>query len=676
MRRIPIILGGLLAALLAAPAIAQSAPSLAPPKPAIPTQPADTAAAAEPDVAPAEAPATQTGPLTQADVEAWLDGFMPYAIGRGDIPGAVVVVVKEGHILFERGYGFADVAERKPVDPATTLFRPGSVSKLLTWTAVMQLVEQGKLDLDADINKYLDFKIPPRDGKPITLRNIMTHTSGIEETARALITSNPADAVALNDYVKHWVPTRIFAPGSTPSYSNYATSLAGYIVQQVSGESFDDYIDQHILAPLGMTHSSFRQPLPEALQPLMSKGYKPESDVAQGYEIVNPAPAGSLSASGQDMGHFMIAHLQNGAYGANRILQEATAKQMHETALDMLPPLNRMVLGFYEDSINGHRVIAHAGDTQWFHSDLYLFLDDNIGLFVSFNSPGKEGVAGKIRSALFKGFANRYLPGPNAEGEVDNATATLHAQQMAGVYENSRRNDDGFTTMANLIGQIKVAPDGKGSITVPSITDLAGLPIQWREISPYVWRDINGNDRLAAHVVDGHVQRFSFEPVSPFMVFEPVPWWRSSAWLLPAFWVALGALALTVLAWPIAFFIRRHYGARYALKGRDARAHRWVRIAVLAVFAVLVAATAMLVAMLSNFDLLAPRNDWIVILLRVLALIVFPIGSAVAVWNAWIVLGSHRRWLAKLWAIVLALSCVMVLWVAVAFHLVGVSANY
>ena len=668
MRSIPYLLAGLIACALMAPASAEQAPSLQPPPLVLPVPHAGV-------VASPEIPAPGTHPLVQADLEAWLDGFVPYAIRRGDIPGAVVVVVKDGRILLQKGYGYADVAKRTPVDPGTTLFRPGSVSKLVTWTAVMQLVEQGKLDLDVDVNQYLDFKLPPRAGAPVTLRNIMTHTSGIEEHVRGLITSKPKDAVQIEEYVKQ-VPTRIFAPGTTPSYSNYATTLAGYIVQRVSGQSFDDYIDQHIFAPLGMDHSSFRYPLPAALQPLVSKGYKPGSDEPQGYEIVNPAPAGSLAASGQDMGRFMIAHLQDGAHGSERILGASTARQMHGTALTILPPLNRMLLGFYEDNINGRRAIAHAGDTQWFHSDLYLFPDDGIGLFVSFNSPGKEGVAGKIRTALFKGFADRYLPGPNADGKVDAATAKLHAKQMAGLYENSRRADDSFVALVNLASQVKVVADGKGSISVPSVTDLSGEPIKWREIAPYVWRDINSNDRLAAKVVDGKVQRFSFEPVSPFMVFDPVPWWKSAGWLLPACMAGLAALLLTVLAWPLSALVRRHYGVEYKLSGLDAKAHRMIRITALAVLATTLAASGMLVAGLSNLDLLGPGNDWIVILLRVLALIVLPIGAAISLWNAWVVLRRRHRWPAKVWAVVLALSCMALLWVGVAFHLVRFSANY
>src|SRR3984957_14488652 len=177
------------------------------------------------------APITPTEPntarqLTKEDVDAWLDGYMPYALATGDIAGAVVAVVKDGQIVTERGYGYSDVENKKPVDPKLTLFRPGSVSKLFTWTAVMQLGEQGKLDLDADVNKSLDFQIPPRDGKPITLRNIMQHTSGFEEQIKYIITEDP-NGPGFEELVKRWTPTRVFDAGTTPAYSNYATSVDG-----------------------------------------------------------------------------------------------------------------------------------------------------------------------------------------------------------------------------------------------------------------------------------------------------------------------------------------------------------------------------------------------------------------------------------------------------------------
>jgi CubicO group peptidase (beta-lactamase class C family) len=223
-----------------------------------------------------------TPQLTAEDVNAWLDGFVPISIGKNDIPGAVVVVVKDGQILTSRGYGFADVAKRKPVDPHTTLFRPGSISKLFTWTAVMQQVEQGKLNLDEDVNKYLDFKIPPRNGKPVTLRNIMTHTSGFEEQVMDLIAVDPKKYVPYDQILHRWVPKRVYDPGTTPAYSNWATALAGYIVSRVSGEPFDAYIQRHVFAPAGMKLATFQQPLPANLKPYMAEGYLPGSDKPYG----------------------------------------------------------------------------------------------------------------------------------------------------------------------------------------------------------------------------------------------------------------------------------------------------------------------------------------------------------------------------------------------------------
>jgi CubicO group peptidase (beta-lactamase class C family) len=179
--------------------------------------------------------------LATADLEAFLDGIVPQQLERENIAGATISVVKDGKLLFARGYGYADVANKKPVVAEETLFRPGSVSKLFTWTAVMQLHEQGKLDLDRDVNEYLDFKIPDAFGQPITLKNILTHTPGFEEQVKDLFTTG-AVSPDLGQYVKTHIPTRIYPPGTVPAYSNYATALAGYIVERVSGRPFNDYI--------------------------------------------------------------------------------------------------------------------------------------------------------------------------------------------------------------------------------------------------------------------------------------------------------------------------------------------------------------------------------------------------------------------------------------------------
>src|SRR5580698_2065845 len=187
--------------------------------------------------------------MTAPDVEAFLDGVMPLQLQREDIAGAVIVVVKDGQVLFAKGYGYSDVAKRTPVTTDATLFRPGSISKLFTWTSIMQLVEQKKLDLDRDVNDYLDFKIPATYPQPITLRNIMTHTPGFEEAIKDLIITDAKQVKQLDEYLKAKLPERVFPPGTTPAYSNYATAVAGYIVQRVSGEPFDDYVEHHILHP-------------------------------------------------------------------------------------------------------------------------------------------------------------------------------------------------------------------------------------------------------------------------------------------------------------------------------------------------------------------------------------------------------------------------------------------
>jgi CubicO group peptidase (beta-lactamase class C family) len=678
----PILCGAVLSVLLALPLGAQEA-AITP----APVLPAEAPAAAGPEAAAAapvdahaaaaDAAATHGTPvLTAEDAQAWLDGFLPYALAAGDIAGAVVVVVKDGEVLLQKGYGYASLAGRRPVVPEDTLFRPGSISKLFTWTAVMQLVEQGKLDLDADVSQYIDFEIPARDGKPVTLRQVMTHTTGMEEQIRGLITADPEEITPLGAALKHWVPERIHAPGATPAYSNYATALAGYIVERVSGMTFDDYIERNIFQPLGMDSSSFRQPLPPALLARMSNGYSKASDAQpKEYEFISLAPAGSLASTGSDMARFMIAHLQDGAYRDARILQAGTAQAMHSTGQASVGPLNRMMLGFYETSVNGHRAISHGGDTQWFHSDLQLFLDDGVGLFVSMNSSGRDGATGNIRYALSRGFADRYFPAAAATAKgVDEAEAKQHAQQIAGTYTSSRRPQSNILSLANLLGPIKVVANEDGTISVTAALGAGGAPKTWREVSPYLWQDTTSTDRLAADVVDGKVTRFSMEPYAPIMVFERLSTWNALA--LPLLAASLVVLLLTVLAWPVSALVRRYYGAPYRLHGTDARMHRLVRIAALLVLLVAGGALGLVVAMLSKLEMTSPGNDGLIIALRLFATVVLPLGAVIATWNAWHVLRGRRRVLAKLWAVLLALACLFVLWIGFANHIIGFGANY
>jgi hypothetical protein len=335
-----------------------------------------------------------------------------------------------------------------------------------------------------------------------------------------------------------------------------------------------------------------------------------------------------------------------------------------------------MLLGFYEQNYNGRRIIGHGGDTQWFHSNLHLFLDDNVGVFFSVNSGGKAGASGDIRNALFEQFADRYLPGPTFDGKVDEKTAAEHAQMMVGIYENSRRMESSFFSLLGLAGPIKVMANEDHTISVPMATNLAGVPIKWREVEPFVWRDVEGENLLSAEVKDGRVVRFSFDGLSPFMVFEPTPASKSPGWLLPALVAGLIALLLTSLAWPVSALVRRHYGVPYRLEGQDAKAHRWIRIAATAAVVLCVAWGATVGMMMSDFSLLSSSTDGWIWLLRLLSIVVFLGAAALGVWNAMVVVRGARKWYAKLWAVVLALALLVLLWVAIAFHLIAFNVNY
>ncbi|SFK40054.1 serine hydrolase domain-containing protein [Rhodanobacter glycinis] len=532
-------------------------------------------------------PAADAPALTQQDLGSFFDGLMPYALRRDDIAGGVVVVVKDGKVLFTRGYGYANLATRTPVSSDDTLFRPGSTSKLFTWTAVMQLVEQGKLSLDRDINDYLDFHIPAWHGKPITLRELMTHTAGFEDVTRGLMPASPKD-LDLQRYLKDRLPTRIFPPGKIVAYSNYGCGLAGYIVQRASGEPFAQYIEQHILQPLGMSHSTFAQPLPPALAPLMSKGYLRASDgKPQPFELIDPPPAGAMSTTATDMAKFMIAQLQDGRYGDAQILQPATVRLMHSQQYAPAPGMPGFDLGFYQENRNGLRIIGHAGDTMLFHSDLHLLLDKDVGLFLSFNSAGNPTAGGTLtlRRAIFHAFLDRYFPTPLPVQAPAPLSASADATKVAGWYQTSRRNDSAMR-LFNLLSQFHVAASSDGTLTVsPMLSNDAGEPLRWREVAPLKYREMNGRDRLSFVAdADGHIRYWTTTYIAPVMVFQRVSAARSKGTATPLAGLSLLILLTTLATWGLGCWQRHHYRATLELLPALRRSRLYSRLGALALF--------------------------------------------------------------------------------------------
>jgi CubicO group peptidase (beta-lactamase class C family) len=607
--------------------------------------------------------------LTPADVQAWLDGLMPTALNEALVPGAVVLILKDGQPLAQKGYGVANWQRQTPVDPQSTIFRLGSISKLFTWTAVMQLAEQGRLDLDADVNRYLDFRIPVKDGKPQTLRTILTHTTGFEETNRDLVTFD-GPAPRLDEWLTKYLPPQKFATGSTPDYSNYAAALAGRVVERVSGQSFDDYIEQHIFAPLGMTHSTFRQPLPAGLKNQLATGYLTREEPGQGFETVNAPPCGALSSTAADMGRFMQAYLQEGRLGNAQILKPETVRLMHTTVTRAFPDLNGMALGFYQHDVNGHRSVAHGGDTIYFHSDMVLFPDEHLGIFMSVNAAGKDGEGGRLRDRVFQEFADRYLPAPAAPAApARSSTAHAHDDLIAGNYAATRGSYSNFLSLLSVLSPMTVVAKDNGTIEL----DLGNDVRTYAETAqPFLWQQVGGKDKLQAIVKDGRIARWSVDALAFALVYEPIGGLAGTPAMLPLLGAALAVVFLTTLAWPAAAFARRYYRTPAPPAGREARSLRWVRVFGLLAAVALCAWAGVFAWLGANYTDIPVA----VFAAQALSLAGFAGGLAAALWRARVVFApGHGRW-ARAVAVLWVLAFAGLLAVGIDDHLLGFNPNY
>ncbi|MEM7098077.1 MAG: serine hydrolase domain-containing protein [Pseudomonadota bacterium] len=425
---------------------------------------------------------------------AYLDGVVSAQFNDYQLAGVTLAVVKDGGIVTKRGYGYADLVSKEPVDPDRHLFRPGSVSKLFTWTAVMQLVEQGKLDLNAPIAEYVDqFAIPDAFDTPMTMVHLMTHAPGLEDGAAGFLFSDePEDIIPLAESLAKHTPTQVRAPGTHSAYSNWATALAGLVVANISGKSFEQYVADHIFKPLGMQQATFDEPLPERLTDDMATGYVAEQGTlkAFGFEYIkNFGPAGALSAASQDMAYFMLAHLNGGEYGGGRILSAETTMQMHSALFRHDDRVAAMAHGFYEIWRGGQRFIGHGGDTIAFHSEMVIDPENNFGVYLSTNAP--EGA--QARSAIINGVIDYFYgkPEPQFVYEALDDSAQRIAQ-VAGAYRFNRRS---YTTLEGILalgGDLNVSAASDTQIFVPG----DGGGSRYAEVEPYVFEKIGGDRRL------------------------------------------------------------------------------------------------------------------------------------------------------------------------------------
>ena len=611
--------------------------------------------------------------LERADLEAFFDGIVPLQLERSDVGGATVLVMKDGKDLLRKGYGYADVAKKKLVDPETTMFRLASISKLFTWISVMQLAEQGELDIDSDINKYLDFQIAPAFDKPITLRNLMTHTGGFEEENRDVLLIDPKQAMPLREFLIENQPHRIFPPGAVPAYSNYGVGLGGYVVQRVSGEPFEQYVAEHIFLPLEMKHSSFKQPLAEDLLPFPSNGYRSDTEKpAVGFEIFNPAPAGGVSSTASDMGRFAQALFNGGEWDGHRILKTETLNSMWTRQFGTSEALPAMCMGFYQTWRNGLRFIGHGGDLIAFHSIFLLEPKEKLVIFISYNSSGS---AGKTRAEILTAFADRYYPYSQAPDFKNIPVEELKA--ISGTYQTTRRSESNRLRLANLLEQGDATVDKEGVLQVENYKNLRDHVRKWKPIGKDLWQDVDDQSRIfAVRGSGGEIVRVAVS--FPGVQFERVVWYENSHAVLPILIVSLFILGAVVAASLVRLGRSIFFSKRAPLKqqpgsvrltlGSRLSAAAWIFLA---------GGTAVLVSRLETETMLPTHaiDKYFVMMNLVtgfaILLSFFALFAGLRVWRI-----AGVRFISKLKFSLVALACIFLTWFSVHWHLIGPSHRF
>jgi CubicO group peptidase (beta-lactamase class C family) len=426
------------------------------------------------------------GPSDPQELGRFLDGYFAEQMAKQHIPGAAFVFVKDGTVFFKKGYGLANLERKLPVSPDTTVFRIGSISKVFTADAVVQLADRGKIDLNADVNRYLKgVKVPATFAESVTAAHLLSHTAGFDEIRPGTQAPDQGSVLPLAEFLNPRL-VRLWRPGRIPMYSTYGITLAGALVEDVSGLPFEDYLAQNIWAPLGMKRTSIT--VPPALAGDLATGYEygEGGHRPQRWEWYHTTPASSINSTAADMAVWMITHLQNGRHGDVRTMSEKAALAMHRTQATGHPKLPGIAYGFEEEVYGDLRMLVHGGTVAGFSSLVVLIPEQNLGFFVVNHLENSN-----LRDHLKWTLVERYY-GPPRKAEVPKPSPDFQARAPLFVgryawntYGHTRRgNPPGFTLT------VTSNPDGTLSLNGK----------RWVEAEPLLFVREDGASKVAFQV--------------------------------------------------------------------------------------------------------------------------------------------------------------------------------
>ncbi len=465
------------------------------------------------------------------ELEAFLDGVIGGHMCSFGTPGVGVVVVKEGKIFFSKGYGFAEQETGRPVIPDRTVFPLFSTTKAFTATAIMAMVEKGRLDLQADVRHY-DPRLPSFGGLsgPLTLHQILTHSTGLDKNLEGLAWFGPMGAPPpFLSYLTAHQPERTDTPGAFCMYDlGYAYTIAGDVLETVSGKSYPDLMKELILEPLEMSRSDFR--ITASQEADLALGYIPDFSGGPfrrcGRLTTQVAPASVLHATVEDVGHFLIAHLEGGLYGTNRLLASGTIERMHASQFRSHPTFPGVGYGFFR----GPGYVECLGGPFPHLGGMILVPHSRIGLFFASNAPtGLE----LLRSLKYR-FLERYFPrtvewepGPP---ETGTPAPVADFEGLFRIRFASRRGIDKLELLAPIAFEMRIRPDGPDRLEIEHTM----IPLRWslvRTGTDLFHRTDSMGPIAFQRDQGGKVTGFVTHPFLPFIAmpfsFERISWWES-----------------------------------------------------------------------------------------------------------------------------------------------------